>query len=113
MGACESGTFCFWLLVPTTILISVHCFVVDLFLLCMYTTFEYLVGVLCLHKRYNFREIQWKRPRMHSLYQALSFSSHAVWVRGSSKRNLSLKIYGWIYLVQAGTNYFLVDSDFD
>ena len=31
----------------------------------------------------------------------------------SSKRNSILKIYGWIYLVQAGTNYFSVDSDFD
>ena len=66
MAACESGTFCFWLLVPTTILISVHCFGVALFLLCMYTTFEYLVGVVCLHKCYNFREIQCMETVAHA-----------------------------------------------
>ena len=40
---------------------SVHCFVVALFQLCTYTTFEYLVRILFhvdnLCKRYNFMEI--------------------------------------------------------
>ena len=55
-----------WLLVSTTILISVHCFVVALFL---HTTFEYPVHILLhmdnLHKHYNFTKIWWKRPWMH------------------------------------------------
>ena len=37
--------------------VSVHCFVVALFQLCTYTTFEYLLlHVDCLSKRYNFTE---------------------------------------------------------
>ena len=48
------------LTIPKFNSVSVHCFVVALFQLCMYTTFEYLVRILLhvnLCKRYNFTEI--------------------------------------------------------